>query len=246
MFDVGGVFRDTRHLLWKSFKEPLEKRGIEFDFTQDEVWHLRGIHTITGCLDFLLFVLRGGATYKKELLSSSYVEAVSLAEEILSSPPIYPIKKEEIMRIADERRAIFYGNHEVEQIAGEKRVNLLKKLSTTYRIAVVSNAAMSSLARDVPDVISSVEIVVSGDIAEEKKPSPKPLLQALSFLNAKAHNSIYVGDGVNDVIAARAAGCKFYGVLTGMSNELWLTEAGADAIYDNIGDLLEDITSNLP
>jgi len=66
-----------------------------------------------------------------------------------------------------------------------------------------------------------VDVVVGGDTCERRKPDPQPLLFACDSLRVAASESLMVGDSVNDVAAARAAGmpvvCVSYGYNEGRS-----------------------------
>jgi phosphoglycolate phosphatase len=60
-----------------------------------------------------------------------------------------------------------------------------------------------------------VDVVVGGDTCARRKPDPQPLFFACESLRAPPSESLMVGDSVNDVQAARAAGipvvCVSYG-----------------------------------
>src|SRR5258708_4030267 len=60
-----------------------------------------------------------------------------------------------------------------------------------------------------------VDVVVGGDTCARRKPDPQPLFFACESLQVPPSESLMVGDSVNDVLAARAAGipvvCVSYG-----------------------------------
>src|ERR1700682_3071066 len=60
-----------------------------------------------------------------------------------------------------------------------------------------------------------VDVVVGGDTCARRKPDPQPLFFACESLHVPPSESLMVGDSVNDVLAARAAGipivCVSYG-----------------------------------
>ncbi len=68
-----------------------------------------------------------------------------------------------------------------------------------------------------------VDVVVGGDTCARRKPDPQPLLFACDSLRVTASESLMVGDSVNDVLAARAAGmpvvCVSYGYNEGRAPE---------------------------
>jgi phosphoglycolate phosphatase len=77
-------------------------------------------------------------------------------------------------------------------------------------------------------------VVVGGDTCPRPKPFPDPLLHAAATMSVAPMNTLYVGDDVRDVQAARAAGMPVvvagYGYLgDGAPPSLW----GADAVVDS-------------
>lgn len=60
-----------------------------------------------------------------------------------------------------------------------------------------------------------LDLIVGGDSCERRKPDPQPLLFACESLQLPAAQTLMVGDSINDVQAARAAGigiiCVTYG-----------------------------------
>lgn len=55
-------------------------------------------------------------------------------------------------------------------------------------------------------LLSYFRAVVGGDSLPQRKPAPEPLLAVLDALNGPPTGAVMVGDGPNDVAAARAAG----------------------------------------
>lgn len=60
-------------------------------------------------------------------------------------------------------------------------------------------------------------VITSADTVKHK-PDPEPILAAVEKLGARPEESVYVGDTVNDLRAAKAAGVKFAGALYGSAN----------------------------
>ncbi len=80
--------------------------------------------------------------------------------------------------------------------------------------------------------------ICGGDTFPEKKPSPAPILGALGLLRANATNSVFVGDGLQDMEAARAAGCRAVGVAWGQAAPEDLMDAGAQGVVETPDALL--------
>jgi phosphoglycolate phosphatase len=74
------------------------------------------------------------------------------------------------------------------------------------------------------------EHTFGGDAFERKKPDPLPLLRTCQALGVAPAAALMVGDSVNDVLAARAAGCPVVLVPYGYNHGQPAAAAGADAV----------------
>jgi HAD superfamily hydrolase (TIGR01509 family) len=82
----------------------------------------------------------------------------------------------------------------------------------------------------------------SGDV-EQTKPEPDLVNAALAKAGAKAKDAVMIGDSIWDCKAAKAAGVRPIGVLTGGFSEDELLDAGASKVFTSVEDLrsgLED------
>lgn len=79
--------------------------------------------------------------------------------------------------------------------------------------------------------------VVCGDTFKHRKPHPMPLLETVKFFNVSPDQAIMVGDSVNDIAAAQAAGfysiCVDYGYHGGDD----VHELGADVVISDFSDM---------
>ncbi len=85
------------------------------------------------------------------------------------------------------------------------------------KLAVVTNK-QQRLARGLLDRLGLgawIQVLIGGDSCERRKPDPQPLQVACEALRVQPAQSLMVGDSINDVLAARAAGlpvvCVPYG-----------------------------------
>lgn len=85
-------------------------------------------------------------------------------------------------------------------------------------------------------------VVVSGDTVERKKPHPDPMLYAAGKLGADPAETLVVGDSLNDVQSARAAGCPVVVVPYGYREGLALEDLGADAVVASVEEAARSIT----
>jgi len=78
--------------------------------------------------------------------------------------------------------------------------------------------------------------VVSGDTLARKKPDPLPILHACERLGAEARGTLVIGDSLNDVQAARAAGCPVWCVPYGYNEGRPVSELECDAVVESLLD----------
>jgi len=78
--------------------------------------------------------------------------------------------------------------------------------------------------------LDDFDAIVSGDDTTEKKPHPAPMLHACALLKLLPSETAMVGDSENDVLSARAAGCRVIVVETGYNEGRPVSELDADAI----------------
>ncbi len=107
--------------------------------------------------------------------------------------------------------------------------------------AVVTNKPedVTRALLDALDLTAYFGAIVGGDTLPTRKPSPEPLRLALRQLDAA--RGVMVGDGPQDVAAARAAGLPVVGVDWGIH-----APAGADCRVSTVLGLREALAARLP
>jgi phosphoglycolate phosphatase len=84
--------------------------------------------------------------------------------------------------------------------------------------------------------------IVSGDSSPRPKPAPDPLLLACAIAGVAPKNSLYVGDDLRDMQAARAAGMGAVAAAWGyLGNDLPLERWDADGILQSPADLADSL-----
>ena len=86
-------------------------------------------------------------------------------------------------------------------------------------------------------LIGHFELVLGGDSLPHRKPDPLPLIHACATLGIAVEHSLFVGDSVSDVEAARAAGMRVVCVGYGYNHGRDVSEAGPDAVIGSLEDL---------
>jgi len=112
--------------------------------------------------------------------------------------------------------------------------------SNNFKLGCVTNklSQFTDTILETLEIQKAFGIVISGDTLTKKKPDPMPLLHAAEYFGISPNRSLMVGDSVNDVSAARAAGfqvlCVSYGYNLGQDIHL----ANPDLVVDSLADLV--------
>ncbi|AKJ69939.1 phosphoglycolate phosphatase [Pandoraea thiooxydans] len=84
------------------------------------------------------------------------------------------------------------------------------------------------------DLEGFFELVYGGDSWPRKKPDPLPLLKACEALGVSPASAVLIGDSENDVMAARAAGCRVLTVPYGYNHGNAIQAADSDGIVASL------------
>ena len=82
-----------------------------------------------------------------------------------------------------------------------------------------------------------IDLVVGGDSCERRKPDPQPLQVACRALGVDSAQALMIGDSVNDVLAARAAGMPVVCVPYGYNEGNDPRALPCDALIETLADL---------
>ena len=107
---------------------------------------------------------------------------------------------------------------------------------TGVKMGVFTNkpAIFTEVLLERMDIADFFDVVVSGDTTEFKKPHPEPMRHACRWMGVEPAKNLHIGDSLNDVQAARAAGCAAYCVPYGYSEGVPVTAADCDALVPDL------------
>lgn len=111
----------------------------------------------------------------------------------------------------------------------------VKMACVTNKPARFSRPILTHFAMD-----EFMPVLVGGDTLAVRKPDPAPLLLACEQLGVATENVVMVGDSVNDVQAARAAGMPVACVSYGYNHGAPIASASPDLLVDAFSMLLAD------
>src|SRR3954447_26576779 len=135
-----------------------------------------------------------------------------------------------------------------EIVAFDGAAELLGAIAQRGAAVALATSAKPEDVDTMLDRIGAAEGVIahvtsSGD-ADESKPSPEIFQLAVEGAGIDPARAVVVGDTLWDVEAATQAGLHCVGVRSGGISEAELRDAGAIAVYDNVGHLLTDLDSS--
>jgi phosphoglycolate phosphatase len=117
-----------------------------------------------------------------------------------------------------------------------------------YRLACVTNkrSRFTDLLLRAVGIHDLFELVISGDTLARRKPDPLPLLHASQHFDVGPERALMVGDSLNDVRAARAAGMQVLCVSYGYNCGRDIREDQPDLIVDSLAELIELLPAPQP
>ncbi|MGB0119650.1 MAG: HAD-IA family hydrolase [Solirubrobacterales bacterium] len=189
--------------------------------------------------DAVMFDMDGTLVNSKIAIVQSYHDATTL---IMGEP--YPVEEEDIDRIIQlrgqetfpmiakgdeevaERIKVEFGKayaiHQAEIPLFDSVVTMLEALKAGgIRLGIATSKARERFEVDMDrsGIRDFFELTITGDDVEHAKPSPEPVTKGIQQMGLEPDRVLYIGDGPNDVIAAREAGARQAGVEFGFHPE---------------------------
>lgn len=119
------------------------------------------------------------------------------------------------------------------------RARSCKLACVTNKLAAFTGPLLAELELD-----HYFDLVLSGDSLPRRKPDPLPLVHMCERLEVTPAQTLLVGDSLNDLKAARAAGMRVILVRYGYNQGVDLSAHGPDAMIDSFRELIQMIDTN--
>jgi HAD superfamily hydrolase (TIGR01509 family) len=120
-------------------------------------------------------------------------------------------------------------------------VRALKERGATTVYATSGQPQDVDALREIIGADEWIDDAVNSSEVEQSKPAPDIFRLALERAGATPERAVVIGDTVWDVEAAHALGARCIALTTGGISRAELEAAGADAVYDSPGDLLDHL-----
>jgi HAD superfamily hydrolase (TIGR01509 family) len=156
--------------------------------------------------------------------------------EARSGEDLRRAQKEEFLALAKQQRfRVFPRVSELFPALRERKIRAALATSSDDKHLDATLASAGTDLRALAD-----EVVTRSD-AESSKPEPDLVVVAVKALKLSPAECAMVGDTIYDGLACQGAGVVFLGVLSGGTSEAALLEAGARAVWRDVGHILADL-----
>lgn len=110
-----------------------------------------------------------------------------------------------------------------------------------FRLACITNKAerFTTPLLEAMGLTAFFEAVISGDTLAAKKPDPLPLRHLAERFGIPVEQVVLIGDSLNDVQAARAAGCHVFCVPYGYNRTGHVSSLNPDRVIDSLPEALK-------
>lgn len=129
------------------------------------------------------------------------------------------VKEAELQPIFKEWFTLAYQNDDkVSVFSGIEETLIQLKTQPDVKLVIATSKTNDEYVNEFAPKFSIAKYFdahVTADDTQKHKPDPDPILAGLKKVNAAPESSIYIGDTINDLTAAHAAGIKFGAALWG-------------------------------
>ena len=118
-------------------------------------------------------------------------------------------------------------------------IESLRRWQQHWPLAVVTNKPIQFVPQLLADLglDGFFSLLVGGECAAEKKPSPLPLYLACEKLGVAPENTLMVGDSSNDVLAAKAAGMPVIAVNYGYNHGQPIEQTNPNSVVGSFSEI---------
>jgi len=217
VFDIDGVLIDVR----ASYRLAIKKTAEFFlgkMLSMDDVEAVKNRGVNDDCDAAELLIQEGGGDFRKSVIIKKFQEYyLGRKFDGLVKNEKSLLKQEALKKLRKYKLAVFTGRPKEEADFGLKRFKMYKYFKA---------------------------VIVKEDV-KEGKPNPEGLLKAIKKLGVKNDETVYIGDNLSDLRAAKNADVGFIGVCPPNVDKAYLKNLlkseGAEIVLNNVNDILKVI-----
>jgi HAD superfamily hydrolase (TIGR01509 family) len=158
------------------------------------------------------------------------------SEIVMRNQPDFEVIRQELFKLLD--RFEYEALLSARPLGGSVRI--LKKIKEAQLFSgVVTNSGRGPVETVLSEygLLPYLSVVITRDDMQKLKPNPNGLIEAVKRLGIRPDESLYVGDSVIDIEAARLASMKCASVSTGLYKADVLRESSPDYLLNSIEEL---------
>ncbi len=112
-----------------------------------------------------------------------------------------------------------------------------------YKMGIVTSKRMHLVKRglDLIGIADFFDVIITPDDTQKGKPDPEPILLGCEKLDVLPEETIYVGDSVFDMQAAKSAGTQLCAVKYTLTNHQNILEFKPEFFVDSIAELAKEL-----
>lgn len=150
---------------------------------------------------------------------------------------------EDKQNLLEEARAIFMGYYSEHLLVRTRMYPGAADVLHYFKdkkLAIATNKPLNLTEKilDGLNISNFFNKAIGGDGVQNKKPAPEAIEIILRGLNISPKKAVFIGDSKIDIAAGKEAGIATVGAAYGFRGREELEEAGADAIIQDIKDLI--------
>lgn len=215
IFDIDGVLIDVNQSYRLAIKKTAEFfLGKMLSMEDVEAVKNRGINDDYDAAELL--IQENGGDFRKSVIIKKFQEYyLGRNFDGLVKNEKCLVNEKILKKLKRYKLAVFTGRPKEDAVYGLKRFNIRKYFN---------------------------DVVVKEDV-KEGKPNPEGLLRLIRKLGVKSDETVYVGDNLSDLRAAKNAGVNFVGIVPPNVNQSYLKtllkSEGAEIILNNVNEILK-------
>ena len=157
------------------------------------------------------------------------------SEEIYRKLKAKKITSLSLNKFLNKRRKQYFSLVKGKNLLFPQTLPLIKELKKRFLQGIVTNSSRITTNKSTSQKFRKLfRAIITWSDVKKGKPDKEPVIKALKALKVKAGECIFVGDSLDDALAAKRAKVKFIGVTTGLTSGKKLKKAGAFAVVSNL------------